>query len=110
MAKVTGLSAILVLALAVPAAAQDGSNEQAKPEGRRPHRGMEFRKKILERFDANKDGQLDEAERKAAREAFEQRRGEFKAKAMEKFDANQDGRLDENERQAAKEAMKERMG
>lgn len=64
-----------------PAAPQ---GEQAQPQGmhrhhgrhmqgHRPHRRMmnpEQRQKMLEKFDTDKDGQLSEEERKAAREEF----------------------------------------
>lgn len=66
-----------------PAPAPQG--EQARPQGmhrghgrhmqgpRGPHRGMmdpEQQKKMLEKFDTDKDGKLSDEERKAAREEF----------------------------------------
>ena len=68
-----------------PASAPQG--EQAQPQGqgmhrshgrhmqgsRGPHRGMmdpEQQKKMLEKFDTDKDGKLSDEERKAAREEF----------------------------------------
>ena len=66
----------------------------------------DFRKRITEKFDADKDGKLSEAERKKAHEAFQERAGEggpLKAKLLEKFDANKNGKLDpeEHENRAA---------
>jgi hypothetical protein len=72
----------------------------------------ELRAKLLEKFDANHDGRLDEGERAAAKAALKERRGEhhgeLKAKVLAKFDADHDGKLDEAERAAARAALKER--
>ncbi len=73
-----------------------------KGPGHRCH-GM-LREKLLERFDTDGDGKLDETERAAAREA----RQEFHKKVLEKFDTDGDGKLDEAEREAAREARRER--
>ena len=61
--------------------------------------GKRFAKKaeMLEKYDANKDGELSREEMRAAREA---RRAEMLAK----FDSNKDGQLDDKERTAAHEA------
>lgn len=81
------------------------------PESDRKHHG-EMKAKVLEKFDANHDGKLDETERAAAKAAMQEHRGEhqgkLKAKALAKFDANHDGKLDETERAAAKAAMQKR--
>ncbi len=77
-----------------------------------PEKREAMKAKMLEKFDANKDGELDETERKAAREARKGMKGkkggkkspEMRAKLLEKFDANKDGKLDETERAAAKAA------
>lgn len=80
-------------------------------------------KEWIAKFDANGDGQLDQAEREALRNAVQS--GEVKAprpghggggagadasgrrgKALEKFDANHDGQLDEAERKAMHEARR----
>ena len=50
----------------------------------------ERRKANLEKFDANKDGKLDEAETKTMRETMQKER-------LEKYDTNKDGKLDEEE-------------
>lgn len=65
-------------------------------------RRAEFEKKLLEKFDANKDGQLDEQEKEAMKAAHEARRAEFEKKLLEKFDANKDGQLDGQEKEAMK--------
>lgn len=88
------------------------------------------REKLLRKFDANGNGQLDPDEREAAREAKEKRASqgggkgagggkgqgkgkgqsdpERRAKLLERFDADGDGKLDESERAAAKEARAQR--
>jgi hypothetical protein len=59
-----------------------------------------MRARMVEKFDTNKDGTLDEAERTAMRAEREKKHQEM----VQKFDANKDGKLDEAERQAAHEA------
>lgn len=58
--------------------------------------GGKLRPELLQKFDTNKNGQIDETERAAMR-AERQR---LRAERMAKFDANKDGKLDEGERQA----------
>lgn len=98
--------------IALALAAITGATAQnEKPEGRRPGQGpgpggREIPPAVLEQFDADKDGKLDEDERKAAREAMQAKREEARKKMLEEFDANDDGKLDENERKAMHAAMK----
>ena len=79
------------------------AGDEANREGK--HHG-ELKAKLLEKFDANHDGKLDESERAAAKAAMKEHHEKLKAKLLEKFDANHDGKLDESERAAAKAAMK----
>ena len=76
--------------------------ERGEGERRGPPRGgsRQIPKEILEKFDKNGDGKLDEDERKAAMAA---RKAEF----IKKYDKDGDGELSEEER---KEAMKGRRG
>ena len=67
------LSLTLGFAIALGQAAFAQPAERPPRGGERPDREA-LRKQILERFDKNKDGELDEEEREAARDAF--RRGE----------------------------------
>jgi Ca2+-binding EF-hand superfamily protein len=57
---------------------------------------------MVERFDANRDGQLDDQERGAMLAAKAERRAQMK----QRFDANRDGQLDGREKQQAKTAMR----
>jgi Ca2+-binding EF-hand superfamily protein len=67
----------------------------------------EHKARKMERFDTNKDGVLDDAEKAAMRQAFEQRHAERKAKFLERFDTNKDGQLDASEKAAADKARAE---
>jgi len=83
----------------------------------KPRRGAEFRQKVLEQFDANKDGKLDEAEREKAKAEFARRRGAAKDRPnpeaaqkrfqeiLAKFDKDGDGRLNEEEKAAARKSF-----
>lgn len=94
----------LALSLSLVAASTQAADEQ-RPKGDREGR-------LLERFDTNKDGKLDDAERAKAKEAMAERRKdggggprgeEFRAKMLEKYDANKDGKLDDAEKAKARE-------
>ncbi|MHC4990907.1 MAG: hypothetical protein ACYTGC_07990, partial [Planctomycetota bacterium] len=75
-------------------------------QGRDRHRRHE--RWLLERFDANGDGVLDEQERAAARSNWEERKREREREMMERFDVNSDGRLDEAEEATLREWMQNR--
>ncbi len=69
----------LALSLALPLTALGGDDEDGarrrRPDGDRPSR-EEIRARILEKFDEDGDGKLNETERKAAMEARRERRGD----------------------------------
>ena len=58
------------------------------------------RKEMIEKFDINKDGKLDDAEKAKLREAKHAMFAQKKAEKLAKFDANKDGALDSAERTA----------
>ncbi|MDG2486487.1 MAG: hypothetical protein P8M65_02140, partial [Roseibacillus sp.] len=62
---------------------------------------------ILQQFDLNEDGRIDEEERQAAKEARRQARAERRAALIEEWDADGDGELSREERNAAHEAARE---
>jgi len=62
---------------------------------------------ILKKYDANKDGVLDETEKAAWEADKAKRRSSDEARRLGKFDANKDGKLDESELAAEKAAKKE---
>jgi Ca2+-binding EF-hand superfamily protein len=57
------------------------------------------RAEARERFDTNRDGKLDDAERAEMHKAMAARHAEHHKKVLAQFDANRDGKLDEAERQ-----------
>lgn len=91
LSSVTLLIAALLMSSA-PVPAQDQAPGQAGNQGER--------QRLLQRFDTNGDGQLDETERQAAQQA--------RQKMITKFDANGDGQLDDGERQVARQARQQR--
>lgn len=60
----------------------------------------------LKKYDANKDGVLDETEKAAWEADKASKNAAAKAKRLEAFDANKDGELDATERAAEKAAKK----
>ncbi|MEJ1973693.1 MAG: hypothetical protein WDM96_14890 [Lacunisphaera sp.] len=105
-----------------PAFAQ--SETPATPAAPAPGADHPFGQRLLERFDANHDGQLDDTERAAARAAWQIRRAqrtelrkelrdrlqERRQEVLAHFDRNGDGRLDENERAELRQAWQDFLG
>jgi len=125
MKRIPIITAILTMGLTSALLAEGG---QPRGEGdRRPSR-----EEVLERFDLDKDGELSEDERKAAREARMQRRGpagrqqegkphgekrgktppngERHKRHLEKFDKDKDGKLSDEERRAARDEIAKGFG
>lgn len=71
----------------------------AQPEEKKEKKAEKARGKVLEKYDKNANGKLDEDEREAMRK---DRRAEGVAAALKKYDKNGDGKLDDSEREAAK--------
>ncbi|MEZ6112126.1 MAG: EF-hand domain-containing protein [Pirellulaceae bacterium] len=80
-------------------------------------KGGDLRAQLMKRFDKNGDGQLDESERAAAREAYLKQRGQGDAagrpagmpnreELLKRFDTDGDGRLSDDERTEAMQAMR----
>ena len=67
--------------------------------------GAGGRAEILQKFDTNKDGQLDASEKAAMKQAWEAKRAERKAEMLAKFDTNKNGTIDESEKAAMKQAF-----
>ena len=72
-----------------------------------------FRQRMMEMFDANKDGRLDADERAAAEKFAAERgiggRGEMREEIVKRFDKNGNGRIDGDEREPAERFMRERL-
>ena len=62
---------------------------------------------ILEQYDLNEDGKIDEEERQAAKEARRAARAERRAEHIAEFDTDGDGELSDEEKQAARDARRE---
>lgn len=60
------------------------------------------RKAMIEKFDTNKDGKLDDQEKAALRTAMKAKHDERKAQMLAKYDTNKDGKLEDTERTVAR--------
>jgi len=58
---------------------------------------------MLQKYDTNGDGKLDDAERAAMKADFAAKRTEHKQKMLAKYDANKNGKLDPAERAVMKD-------
>ncbi len=121
--KIAALLALPAILLAPLMAQETPTDAPQGPKGRKMN--PEMRAKMLEKFDADKDGKLSEEERAAMRAARPARKGakgpqgegaqgqgpkgkkmspEMRAKMLEKFDTDKDGKLSKEEREAMKAA------
>ncbi len=85
----------------------DGQN--IPPEARE-----HFKQKMLEKFDADGDGQLSDSEKQTARQQFEEKKAQMreefekrKTEILGKYDADGDGKLSEQERENFKADKKQ---
>ena len=72
-----------------------------------PQRDGKHRQELLDKFDTNHDGKLDDGEKAAARAAFAARIKEKHPELFAKIDTNGDGVLSADEMKAAREKLKE---
>jgi hypothetical protein len=86
-------------------AEKEAAREQFPRMGHGRH-GREMHGRMLERYDANKNGQLDPDEKAAFDRDREVRRAEF----MRRFDKDGDGKLSDSEREAMREEMRKERG
>jgi hypothetical protein len=86
----------LILAIAAPVMA--GATTYALADGDGPAHPQ-----LIQKFDANGDGKLDDAERAQMKAAFAARRAEREHKALATYDLDKDGKLDDAERQAMRD-------
>ncbi|MAT30242.1 MAG: hypothetical protein CMP29_00450 [Roseibacillus sp.] len=87
--------------------AGDNDDEGDDEDGRERCFGHGKLPEILQQFDLNEDGRIDEEERQAAKEARRQARAERRAALIEEWDTDGDGELSREERNAAREAARE---
>lgn len=91
--SIVAASALFVAAAGGLALARGGGHDPAKKAA------------LMQKFDANGDGALDDAERAKMKEAFAAKRAERKAARVARFDADKDGALSPAERAAMKEQV-----
>ncbi|HAO95217.1 MAG TPA: hypothetical protein DCQ96_04095, partial [Verrucomicrobiales bacterium] len=87
--------------------AGDNDDEGDDEDGRERCFGHGKLPEILQQFDLNEDGRIDEEERQAAKEARRQARAERRAALIEEWDTDGDGELSREERNTAREAARE---
>jgi Ca2+-binding EF-hand superfamily protein len=66
--------------------------------------GRGGRGEILQKYDLNKDGKLDDGEKTAMRADFKAKFAEKRAEMIARFDTNKDGKLDDGEKTAMRDA------
>ena len=89
----------LKLALMISAPLVAGATTYALAEG-----GGPAKKELLDKFDKNGDGKLDDAERADMKAAFAAKRAEHHKEMLTTWDTNKDGKLDDAERAAMRDA------
>jgi 5-hydroxyisourate hydrolase-like protein (transthyretin family) len=60
------------------------------------------RAQVLQKYDTNKDGKLDDQEKATMKADFQAKREEMKKEMLAKYDTNKDGKLDQSEREVAR--------
>jgi len=89
----------LKLALMISAPLVAGATTYAIAGG-----GGAHKKEVVQKFDKNADGTLDDTERADMKAAFAAKRAEHHKEMLAKFDTNKDGKLDDAERAAMRDA------
>ena len=121
MVRSAGFAVVVVALTMWCGAVADAAPGQDRAKGARPQRpgqGREIPAEILKRFDKDGDGQLNDAERDAARKARQEQGGrprqpgggdgKLREEALKRFDKDGDGKLNDVERAAARKAHDER--
>lgn len=88
----------LKLALLIAAPLVAGATTYAVAQGDGP-----TRKELIQKFDQNGDGKLDDAERAQMKAAFAAKRAEYQKEMLAKYDTNKDGKLDDAERKVMRD-------
>lgn len=121
LTKMLGLVCIGGLISISTAQAEDGK-KKGRPDRAGGEDQRQNRQKLLEKFDADGDGKLNEAEKAKLQKEIGKRPGgpggpggrrpspEQRKKLLAEFDADKDGKLNEEERAKARAAMRERHG
>ncbi len=88
----------LKLALLIAAPLVAGATTYAVAQGDGPPP-----KELIQKFDKNGDGKLDDSERAQMKAAFEAKRAEHRKEMLAKYDTNKDGKLDAAERKVMRD-------
>ena len=88
----------LKLAMLISAPLLAGATTYALAQGDGP------KQELLQKFDKNADGKLDDAERADMKAAFAAKRAEHHKEMLAQYDTNKDGKLDDAERAAMRDA------
>ena len=88
----------LKLAMLISAPLLAGATTYALAQGDGP------KQELLQKFDKNGDGKLDDAERADMKAAFAAKRAEHHKEMLTQYDTNKDGKLDDAERAAMRDA------
>ena len=97
-------STLIVIAAAIGLSGAAHAEEGSKK--RPPHK---LPPEIIEKFDKDGDGMLNEEEREAAKAARGDMEANRRKELLAKFDKDGDGKLSEDEKKAMREAMKKKM-
>ncbi len=99
---------VMMVLAASPSLAEEGKakvqGRKDAPDGPRGQLSPEMMKRILEKFDTNKDGQLSAEEKANAQAEVLKGAGPGFEEFLKRFDRDGDGRLNEREQAAAREA------
>jgi len=87
-------------------AEKEAAREKFPHMGRGHRMGRDVRGRMLEKYDANQNGQLDPEEKAA----FERDREARHAEMLKRFDADGDGKLSESERDAMRQEFRKERG
>jgi hypothetical protein len=94
----------LKLALVIAAPLVAGATTYAVAQGNGPGaQDAPGRAKMIEKFDKNGDGKLDDTERAQMKAAFEAKRAARTQEALAKYDLDKNGQLDKSERAAMRD-------
>ena len=106
MMKITKLTIPAIsaaLAMIMTASAEDGDKKGNRLEGQGKRA---LHQRILEKFDTDGDGKLNESEKSELKKAMTQRRDENQAKMLRRFDSDKDGTLSPEEKKSAAPTIK----
>lgn len=103
---------LMAVALIAPVMAQDApeGSRPSRPHGPRPiAKNLMAQKLLMDKYDANKDGKLDDAEKVALKADAEKLKEARKKERLAKWDKDGDGKFNDEEKAAMKAEHEKRM-